>query len=120
MQEHRKLTYLAVPYSHPDPEVMIERFNAVNLAASRLIARGDIVFSPITHCHPIKTASEVVLPSTWDFWKNYDWAFLDCCKKVVVLKLDGWDKSIGVTAEIKYAIDNGLEIEYMDPIFGRI
>lgn len=47
------LTYLACPYSHPDRDVRQRRFDQVNAAAAWLILNEQMVFSPISHSHPI-------------------------------------------------------------------
>jgi hypothetical protein len=107
------LVYLAVPYSHPDPRVQEQRFLAVNKVAAKLMLEGVCVFSPISHTHPIAQAGE--MPKGWEFWARYDFEILSKCRKLIVLKLGGWDKSVGVTAEIKLATELGLEIEYLEP-----
>ncbi len=109
-----ELIYLACPYSHKDPAVREARFTAVNKAAAQLMGKGRYVFSPISHTHPI--AKEGALPLGWDFWEGYDRVMLAACTRLIVLKLDGWETSTGVTAEIKIAKEMGLPVEYMDPI----
>lgn len=109
-----ELVYLACPYSHPDKAVQEARFQAVNKAAAKLMAEGTYIFSPISHTHPIALAGK--LPGGWDFWEGYDRTMLDCCSKLIVLKVDGWEKSTGVTAEIKIATELGMLIEYMEPL----
>ena len=106
------LAYLAIPYSHPDPLIREERFRAVNRVAARLMAGGMHVFSPISHTHPI--AVEGDLPRGWEYWEAYDRVMLKACQKLIVLKLDGWDKSVGVAGEIAIAQELGIEVEYLE------
>jgi len=106
------IVYLAVPYSHPDPKIREERFKLVNKKAAELINEGYHVFSPISHSHPI--ALEGDLPKSWDFWSEYDRAFLKCCEKMFVYKLPGWDVSVGVKGEIEIAEELGIEIIYLE------
>jgi len=108
----KQLVYLAVPYTHGSETVMEERFNAVNIVAGKLIERGEFVYSPISHCHPIALVSN--LPRDWEYWDGYCRACLSCCKKMYVLMIDGWEESTGVQAEIKVAEEMGIEIEYID------
>lgn len=108
------LIYLACPYSHPSHDIMVDRFNAVNKAAAKLMGEGQYLFSPISHTHPIAECGE--LPRGWDFWEGYDRMMLNACDKLVVLTLDGWKESKGVQAEIEIAKEFGLPIEYMDPV----
>lgn len=74
---------------------------------------GEIVYSPISHNHPIASAHG--LPTGWDFWEMYDTAFLEQCKLLIVLRLPGWDKSKGVDAEIKIANKLKIPIEFSNP-----
>jgi len=96
-----KKIYLATPYSHPDASVRHNRFLEVNKAAAEMMRRGLLVFSPISHTHPIAEAGD--LPKGWDFWEQYDRTFIEWADELHVLMLDGWYESTGVTAEIKIA-----------------
>ena len=53
----------------------------------------------------------------WEFWKRVDTDFLERCDQLVVLCLPGWDKSVGVEAEVSIArgLDNIISISYMVP-----
>jgi hypothetical protein len=108
----RPLTYLACPYSHPDRAVRVARFDAANRAAGKLMREGHHVFSPISHTHPIAEVAD--LPLGWEFWEGFDRAYLAHSWRVVVLMLDGWRESKGVTAEICIANEQGLPIEYIE------
>lgn len=107
------IVYLAVPYSHPDSDVMQLRFEAANRAAGKLMMQGEIVFSPITHGHPISLAAK--LPADWNYWRKHCLTFMAISKKMVVLMLPGWAESIGVNAEIKLAYELGLLVEFIEP-----
>jgi hypothetical protein len=109
---NKSLIYLAVPYSHPDTSIRDQRFEAVNQVAARLMREGHHIFSPISHTHPIAMAGD--LPTGWDFWEKYDTAILQCCQKLIVLRLDGWEQSAGVRGEIAIAIGLEIPIEYID------
>lgn len=89
------------------------RYEAVTLVAGDLMNRHHVVYSPITHNHPI--AERTDLPRTWDFWKLFDLPMLDLSESLFVLCLPGWKKSTGVTAEIEYAKSKNIPIVYMEP-----
>jgi hypothetical protein len=72
------------------------------------------VFSPISHTHPIAEASEGKLPMEWEFWEGFDRQYLNVCKKIIVLRIPGWEESKGVQAEIKIGTEMGIPVEYMD------
>ena len=113
MSDKKRLVYLAAPYTHPDPFVKEARFHQINRTAAKLMAQGLFVFSPISHTHPIACAGD--LPGDWAYWSAYDRAILECCARMIVLRLDGWDKSSGIKGELAIAAELNLPVEYMDP-----
>jgi uncharacterized protein DUF1937 len=106
------MIYLASPYTHADKEVMQDRFERVCKVASRLMRSGLIVFSPISHTHPIAVAGE--LPRDWEYWKRFDDEFIRAAEKVVVVKMDGYEISRGVQAEIRIAENLGKLVEFIE------
>lgn len=111
---NRPLVYLSVPYSHDDPNVIADRVKKVNAAAAYLMRKGFTIFSPISQNHPI--AVECGLPTDWEYWEKFDHDFISCCNKLIVLKLPGWNESVGVASEIRIATEMGLDIEYIDSV----
>lgn len=104
-------TYLASPYSHPDEAVRLARFDRVCREAAKLMQRGECVFCPIAHSHPI----DLVLPTIegHSFWMGQDIPILRHAAKLKVLMLPGWDKSIGIKQEIEFCRDASIPIEYI-------
>lgn len=102
--------YLATPYTGT-PEQQQARFEKVNAVAAKMMSDGLLVFSPISHTHPIALAGD--LPKGWEFWKEYDLTFIEWCDELHVLKLDGWKESTGVTAEIELALKLGKPIRFI-------
>lgn len=109
------MIYLASPYSHPDPAQKIERYRAACTVAGRLMKRGKNVFSPIAHSHVIEEHFEDGKIEGHTFWLKQDFAILRHCEKLVVLRLDGWQASKGVAAEVEFAGRLGIPVEYIDP-----
>jgi len=105
--------YLASPYSHPDPEVRHQRFEAVNRAAANLMRRGHVIFSPISHSHII--ARDHDLPTDWDFWERIDVEFVKRCDELWVLKLNGWEESRGVCHEVDCAKFLDIPVKFIEP-----
>jgi len=106
------LTYLASPYTDPDPEVEERRYKAVCLQASKMLKAGEFVFSPIAHCHPIAKAGG--LPGDFGFWIEYDRRMISACDSLAVFMLPGWDESTGIAGEIGIAKMKGIPIRYID------
>jgi nucleoside 2-deoxyribosyltransferase len=74
---------------------------------------GVMVFSPIAHTHPIAMHGE--LPTSFEFYAAYDEMMISRCDAVVILMLDGWRESVGVTAEIEIAKRLGKPIALIEP-----
>ena len=97
-----KKIYLACPYSHPDLHVRLWRVNQVNRKAAELMMHGNLVFSPLSHSHPISNYCTVD-PCDHDFWLRQDLWILDICDEMHILCLPGWDESKGIKTEIEHA-----------------
>jgi len=103
---NRKRIYLACPYSSMlDNDKWWEdlRFNLVNMAAAYLMLEGYIVYSPISHTHPIARAAGKYLPRTWAFWSEQDYPWLDICDEMCILDLAGCGESVGLRDEYNRA-----------------
>lgn len=103
--------YLCVPYSSPDPDVRKWRVEQANIKAAELMMQGHLVFSPLSHSHPISFHCKVD-PCDHDFWLKQDLWILDICDEMHILCLDGWEKSKGIATEIEYAKSKGMGIVY--------
>jgi hypothetical protein len=117
------IIYLAGPYSNDAPanpleeasaEKRLARFDAVTEVARHLIEQSEIVYSPLTMTHPIAVRMEHDPGS--DFWVSFDEAFMAHCNRLIVLKLPGWDASSGVSREIEFFREKGIEPEWREPI----
>ena len=104
------MLYLASPFGHPDPIVRHTRYELVLEAAATLIKRGMLVYSPIVHNYHLLKFD---LPPGFDFWRAFDLQILPRCEKLGVLKIDGWDKSVGVKEEISEAKRLGIPVMYL-------
>lgn len=102
-----KKIYLAVPYS-ADPN---RGYFLANNKAAELMLQGNIVFSPISHSHPISKQCD--LPLDHDFWMQQDLSFIEWCDELYVLQLSCWEKSKNIKTEIEYAKKLGKPIKYI-------
>jgi hypothetical protein len=111
----RPLTYLACPYSDPNPGVMEWRYEQATKAAAWLISKHQLnVFSPITHSHPLHKLGGC--KGDWNFWEEIDREYLSVSNTLMILYLDGWAKSTGVNAELFIAKEMGLRVEFLVPL----
>ena len=71
--------YLAIPYSY-NPE---ESFRIANEVAAELMEEGYVVFSPISHSHPICHFVKEENKISHEFWLRQDKTWLELCNWVV-------------------------------------
>lgn len=95
--------YLAAPYSHPIAAIRELRYAQINEFAARLMQAGHAVFSPISQSHTIARYMEDSYTLNHEFWMRMDLPVLERAERMIVLMLDGWQKSRGVMAEIAHA-----------------
>ena len=105
--------YLASPYTHNDPSIMEERYLAACKKAGQLARKGFYVYSPIVHWHPV--AALYGLPRDWEFWKKLDRESIQLMDEVQILKLEGWEISIGLGNEIALAKELDKRYIFIDP-----
>lgn len=105
----QKRIYLASPYTSPDPQIRKTRYEAACAAAAQIMAKGDLVFSPIAHSHVLPEYCD--LPVDFDFWQNWCLSFLrHWATHFVILEIPGWDKSKGIMKEHELAVLLDLDI----------
>jgi len=106
------MIYLACPYSHENDGVRELRYEAITIIASLLIAKGEMVISPITHSHPIAKCGK--LPTEWEYWKEFDRKLISMCDYVDVVMFKGWEESTGIKSEIMIAKELVKSVRYRD------
>ena len=116
MPEQQKI-YLGCPYTDPHAAIRELRFKQVSKFAASLIKESHLVFSPISHSHQI--CIEADLPVEYTYWKELDLSFLEWADCMMVLKLDGWEESLGLQDEIATCEFMGKKVFYMDYEIGE-
>ncbi len=107
------MIFLASPYSSTVPNIEYDRYELALGCTAALIDKFQLpVFSPIVHCHGM--AIEYTLPKDAKFWRKYNTAFLRKADSIYILKIDGWEESKGVQAEIKLAHQLSLPLHFVD------
>ena len=106
------MIYLASPYTDSNEMVMEQRFEAACKQTALLNGAGIWVFSPIVHGHPLTAYG---LPHVYEFWKRYNRVFIQWCKELWVLELDGFEESVGVRDEMVVAVDLGKPVRFIRP-----
>jgi len=107
------MIYLASPYTDKDYTVMEDRYVIVRDITAALLAHGEIIFSPIVHCHELAKHND--MPRDIDFWWNYNRAMLHKADHLWILTLEGWRNSSGIKRELKFALDSQIDFELLLP-----
>lgn len=105
--------YLGQPYTHPDSNVMRGRYERGRSFLAHLIKTlpsNTTVYSPITHWHTVSV--DFCLPNEWEFWQSHCLSMLRASSALFVLKLPGWEESVGLTEEINAAQQYNIPVEY--------
>ena len=103
--------YLASPYTDQSEEVMEDRYEKAACHTAQMLQAERFVYSPIVHCHEL--AKKYNLPRDIAFWRDYNTTMLRCAKQLQVLRLDGWQVSLGVRFEMDLATKLLIPIYYI-------
>lgn len=114
-----KLVYLAIPYTwNPD-----RSFEIANKLSAILMENSDIVvFSPISHSHPISFYFVENNNLSADFWLKQDLRILEKCEELHIVRINGdfgqqlIENSYGCKKEIEKAKELNIPIKYQDYI----
>lgn len=123
-RQSEERVYLGTPYTCTEYRTLRvrrrienERFRFVTEVSCLLVERGIAHFSPITQSHVQKKIAAdmgVLFLSDFEFWRSFDLMMLRGCTELYVLRLKGWDSSIGLRAEINEAHRLGLPVSFVD------
>ena len=108
-----QLLYVAAPYTHPDSAVREHRFQAVCRASALLMQSNIVVFSPLSHSVPIAQHGGLdELDHT--FWMSMVMPLLERSDELLVLGLDGWERSEGVREELFFALGKNKPVTLIE------
>ena len=104
------LIYLAAPLGHQDPCVREDRFESVNRYCGYLIRHRTLVFTPLS-----LGASLDEDDISNSAWYALGLQFLARSDEMRILALDGWENSVGVGLETRYARQLRIPISVVNP-----
>ena len=117
------LWYFAHPYSVKDAdgryvaEAEEANFDLCNQRAARQIEAGYLIYSPISHSHPIHRASPTMLARyAHQEWYLRDMEFVKCVEWQGIILAPGWNLSPGCRMEQEWFRSEGLEVREYDHV----
>lgn len=108
-----ELNYLATPYTHPDREMMRQRYELACQIAGALLQRGELIYSPIAHSHPIAQHSDI--GGEWGQWQALCTAMVQRCDTLLIATMSGWRSSRGIAEEVTIAVRLGKPVFLLNP-----
>lgn len=120
------LKYLGAPYSTGLPDkvdyrkAMDERAAIIARNVAKLHEDGVFVYSPITHGYGYERYVKDELRPSHDFWLPHCFEVLRRCDSMLILQLEGWDRSFGIREEIHFCNENNIPVEYLEPYYDSL
>lgn len=113
-----KIIYLGIPYTW-DAE---KSFKIANKVTADLMNKGYVVFSPVSHSHPVADYLDESLRYDQDFWMKQDLTILEKCDEMYIVCIHNEgrvgavliEKSKGCQSEIEKAKELNLPIKVYD------
>ena len=105
------LIYLASPYSHEHPGIMAARFESTRQFVAYCLKKDLPVFSPIVYAHQFVADGLGTSAADWHFFNRH---MMLACSSLWVLKLEGWQTSIGIRHEVAFFEARNIPAEYKD------
>jgi len=121
------LHYFAHPYTCKAddgryiPEGEAANYRLCNIRAAKLIEAGWLIYSPISHTHPIHIAyPNFVGKEVHDMWYHFDNAFIERVPFRGIILAPGWENSKGCVAEKKLFERLDREVLYYSHIIDHV
>jgi hypothetical protein len=101
-------TYVASPYSHPEPSVRDKRFLLVGDLCHNLIDRQITPYSPIMQWHEYARRRD--LPTDAKTWERVNHDMLAASSHLTICAVEGWRQSLGVKLEVEWSLELSIPI----------
>ncbi len=103
------MIYLASPYRHPDPFMVVKRVREVCEATARLLTKGYRAYSPISHFHLVAVFGGFT-ESDRHIFLDHDKYMIGKADEMWILTIGGWDLSKGIKQEMEWAKELNIPI----------
>ncbi len=104
-----KKIFISLPYTHDDKEVMYWRANHARDMMVQITRDGNSPVCPVVIGLDILRHDPQITMS-YDEWLDFSLTYMQGCDEMWLLCIDGHEKSVGVSEEIKLAISMGINI----------
>lgn len=108
------MIYLASPYTHELASIRFQRYRAALAYTILAMQKGETIFSPIVYGQPFAEIDPGLVP--FERWQTFNESIMLICTEFRILKLEGWQTSCGIRAEIDFAERNFIEVTTVEPL----
>lgn len=110
--KNKPIIYLASPYSHRFRIVRWWRARQIRKIMARIINEQDVIvpFSPIALTHLI----DALCPDV-RWVEDFDKHLLGRFDGMIIVKMPGWDTSVGIKKELNFCLENRIPYTYATP-----
>ena len=92
---------------------MEEREELVCGLAVDLKNQGHHIYCPIAETAALAKHAHL-LGTSWEDWREHDLVLLDRCDELWIAMIDGWQQSKGVRGELKFALQRGIPVCFVN------
>lgn len=103
------MRFISSPYSNAPDKIL--RAKNISEYSANLFKQNIHIICPMTLGLNLAQHAELPYDSTW--WIAWTLDLLSKCDEMDVLCFKGWEDSIGVRAEINFAMSNKIKINYI-------
>ena len=107
--------YMANPYNGSE-EQKNKRAKIAAEVCGKLLKRGVHAWSPIVHNHAMmRNYDDFTLEERRTLILDFDFSLLRASKGMIILKIEGWKESYGVSKEVECCQKHAIPIRYLVP-----
>ncbi|MBT4792337.1 MAG: DUF1937 family protein [Halobacteriovoraceae bacterium] len=108
--------YISNPYNGSDSQKEMRAKIAAQVCG-KLLKRGVHAWSPIVHNHAMMSDyGGFTLDERRTLILDFDFSLLLASKGMIVLKIDGWQESYGVSKEVELCKEKSISVQYLNPL----
>lgn len=108
----RPLVFVSCPYTGP-AEIVEWRMKKFSEYVAEMETRGQF-HAVSTLYNQLVLDRGIALPGDYGFWQSYSHSLILVSSRVDVLKLPGWQDSVGVQDEIEIAKSRNIPVNYIN------
>lgn len=112
------MKYIAAPFGKIEDKESL--MNYVTNYSATCFLEGFLVICPLTMGYNFGLKRPELFEKSTSWWMQWCRELMKKCVAIDVLMIDGWEDSLGVQEEIKFAKSLNIKINYIESDYGRV